>query len=919
MRPLKLTVSAFGPYAGKTYIDMEKLGDKGLYLITGDTGAGKTTVFDAITYALYGETSGDNRKPDMLRSKYADKDTPTFVELDFEYRGKTFKIKRNPKYERASKRGTGTTTESAKAELTYPDGRVITKDVTDAVRDIIGIDRNQFIQIAMIAQGDFLKLLLATTEERKEIFRRIFKTDNYEKLQDRLFQEKSSLSNEYDSLVKMRNSDIKGALCDSDNVDTIDLGKAKEGNLTVEDTLNLIERIISRDTELKSKSENSIKDISDNIEKINIQLKEAETIENLKRELYLTEKNFEKSKEDFEILSNQYEIASKKRENTPKLEASKAIIEQKLEKYDNVEKVESLIKDDEKNLENNEIKLKKYNEKLDNTKNLIEKYKKDLETVKDCEVKMAEIKKEGSENKTKRDDIKILKNNILEYENLCLELSKAQDEYIKSSEKKEFLKEKYEIMNRAFLDEQAGILAINLEEGKKCPVCGSTHHPQPAILKENAPKEEDVKKAKNEMEKAEKNESDKSRIAGEKGVETSKKKSDIIDISRKLSINCDFEEIKNISEKMLYDVTKKLKELKDEYTKEQQNQNLKIKIEELIPNLENDRDFINNEIKEIEKIISSLERGIKENISKLLEMKKELSEFSSKSEAEKQIEIYKNEIDSINREFLSSEKKLNESRTNIDTLSGKIQSYKKQLENSKDIDIEKLKYERMKLESQKIEFSKQSDEAFSRLTINKRIVTNINNYSEKLDKLEKRLSWVKALSDTANGTITGKEKVKLETFIQMTYFDRIVSRANLRFLKMTGNQYELVRKKTAENNRVQTGLDLDIIDHYNGTERSVRTLSGGESFKASLSLALGLSDEIQSSSAVKLDTMFVDEGFGSLDEESLNQAVQVLAGLSEGNRLVGIISHVSELKDKIDRQIVVKKDKTGGSHINIII
>ena len=185
--------------------------------------------------------------------------------------------------------------------------------------------------------------------------------------------------------------------------------------------------------------------------------------------------------------------------------------------------------------------------------------------------------------------------------------------------------------------------------------------------------------------------------------------------------------------------------------------------------------------------------------------------------------------------------------------------------------------------------------------------------------MEKKLSWVKALSDTANGTITGKEKVKLETFIQMTYFDRIVSRANLRFLKMTGNQYELVRKKTAENNRVQTGLDLDIIDHYNGTERSVRTLSGGESFKASLSLALGLSDEIQSSSAVKLDTMFVDEGFGSLDEESLNQAVQVLAGLSEGNRLVGIISHVSELKDKIDRQIVVKKDKTGGSHINIII
>lgn len=233
MRPIKLTVSAFGPYAGKTVLDLDKLGENGLYLITGDTGAGKTTIFDAITYALYGEASGDNREPSMFRSKYAEATTPTEVELVFSYAGKTYTVKRNPEYERPKSRGEGFTTQKAEVQLKYPDGRVVTKqrDVDNAIRDIMGINRSQFLQIAMIAQGDFLKLLLAPTEERKKIFRQIFKTQLYQDLQDRLKKESSQLNDKCDAARNSIKQYIDGITCDENDVLSIEVEKAKNGLL----------------------------------------------------------------------------------------------------------------------------------------------------------------------------------------------------------------------------------------------------------------------------------------------------------------------------------------------------------------------------------------------------------------------------------------------------------------------------------------------------------------------------------------------------------------------------------------------------------------------------------------------------------------------------------------------------------------
>ena len=244
---------------------------------------------------------------------------------------------------------------------------------------------------------------------------------------------------------------------------------------------------------------------------------------------------------------------------------------------------------------------------------------------------------------------------------------------------------------------------------------------------------------------------------------------------------------------------------------------------------------------------------------------------------------------------------------------------KELLKDREEIDEDKAAKRKKELTDQKNDADVHIKEINARASANRSIYKALKKQVESIADTEQKLRWVKALADTAGGNLQGREKVMLETYVQTAYFDRIISRANVRFMVMSGGQYELKRSSTADNNRSQSGLSLDVVDHYNGTERSVKTLSGGESFKASLSLALGLSDEIQASAGgIRLDTMFIDEGFGSLDEESLQQAMRALSGLAESDRLVGIISHVPELKEKIDRQIRVIKDRSGGSRVEII-
>ena len=314
MRPIKLTVSAFGPYAGKTILEMDKLGENGLYLITGDTGAGKTTIFDAITYALYGEASGENREPSMFRSKYAEATTPTEVELVFSYAGKTYTVTRNPEYERPKSRGEGFTTQKAEAQLIYPDGRVVAKqrDVDNAIRDIMGINRSQFLQIAMIAQGDFLKLLLAPTEERKKIFRQIFKTQLYQDLQDRLKKESGQLNDKCDAARNSIKQYIDGITCDENDVLSIEVEKAKNGLLPAKDVMDLIDRLLTQDHDKKMAIQKSISDADKALEVVNANLGKIEAKEHAQAALKEAEDNLISENETYLTLKAAFDVEKDK-------------------------------------------------------------------------------------------------------------------------------------------------------------------------------------------------------------------------------------------------------------------------------------------------------------------------------------------------------------------------------------------------------------------------------------------------------------------------------------------------------------------------------------------------------------------------------------------------------------------------------
>ena len=367
------------------------------------------------------------------------------------------------------------------------------------------------------------------------------------------------------------------------------------------------------------------------------------------------------------------------------------------------------------------------------------------------------------------------------------------------------------------------------------------------------------------------------------------------------------------------DESRTLSKIVEDISKEDERLKRRKDLDEQIPKAEDDLKEREQELAEQSELVENLSKEQNSRQTEIDTYSGDLVYASEREAREQQAKDEKQKGD-FEKAIKDTKDLYDTGRTDLAGRKARIDQLKKQIAEKKVVEREKLLAEKKELDARASRDEERAKQVFSRLSNNSEILKHIKEGSAELTKLESRYQWVKALSDTANGRLTGKEKIMLETYVQTTYFDRIIARANRRFLAMSGNQYELKRRKTAESNQAQSGLELDVLDHYNGTERSVRTLSGGESFKASLSLALGLSDEIQSSAGgIRLDTMFVDEGFGSLDEESLRQAITTLMSLSENNRLVGIISHVAELKEKIEKQIVVTKEKTGGSKVEIVV
>jgi len=919
MRPLKLIISAFGPYAGKTELDLAELGASGLYLITGDTGAGKTTLFDAIAFALYGEPSGETRETSMLRSKYAEPDTDTFVEMTFTYNGNKYNIVRNPEYQRPKKRGDGFTAQRAEATLTYPDGRLVTgsPQVTTAIRELTGIDRSQFAQIAMIAQGDFLRLLIASTKERQEIFRQIFQTKNYEILQYRLKNEAGSLGSQYNEIQRSIKQYIDGIVCEADDVLEIDVRKAKDGQLTIDAVVELLIKLTEQD-ELRQQAENTaLKAVEDEISKIDTALGKAEQDNKARTDLSKAQAELTIASEKLPELQAVYEEATKHHPEIDPLTGHIATEQAKLPQYDELDRSVKEIGEKGEQLKAVQEKKDELTESIRLKKQQQQSWQEQLSTLKDAETKKLKLESELEKANIKKSQVKGIKALLSERSEINVAYEAAQEKYLSLRDLADTANASYIELNRAFLDAQAGILAETLEDGQPCPVCGSKEHPAPADISDKAPTEKVVETAKNKADKAQTDAVGASSAAAEeKGKLESKDKE--IDKAAKDIFGERSEKLNEAITAELSRITELIASFSMSIVEEEQRCKQKADIEVNLPTLEKELVDLGNVVTTNGTIITTLTTEINGLESTLKKLKEALA-FAAKKDAEENIRLLTEKKKKLETAIQTAKDNLDAHRTLISGLETQIKTLTKQLDDAEAIDIEKLTDQKTGLMTKKAALSTKLTAIVSHLNTNGNIKNHIDERLKEVAGVEKHWKWVKALSDTANGQLSGKDKIMLETYVQASYFERIIRRANLRLMIMSSGQYELKRAVDASNQKSQSGLELNVIDHYNATERSVKTLSGGESFMASLSLALGLSDEIQSTAGgIRLDTMFIDEGFGSLDEDALSQALKVLNSLAESNLLVGIISHVSELKERIDKQIVVKKEKSGGSHVEVV-
>ena len=976
MRPVRIEMSAFGSYAEKTVIDFSNLSG-GLFLITGDTGAGKTTLFDAITYALYGQTSGGKRDGNMMRSQYASEETDTYVEFTFVYRKQQYTIRRNPEYQRLGKRKNADGTlkyvkETSKVELILPDGTVFQgkkKDTDAKIVNIMGMDVEQFTQIAMIAQGDFLKLLHAESKERKKIFSRIFKTNEYFLIQENLKKQAAELYYELQSNVDDTKKEMERVFIRED-----DRKRAWEELLKcqippMEETITLLEEIIKFTKNEKTEKELEVLRIQNLLEEITLKIQNIEIRNGLIAAL-------EQAEKEQNYFVEQKKIYEEKRVEIQKLEEAENILPLKNTCKDAERKYNTAQKNLENSLQNLENQQDVIIEKKEALCSVEQEYKKmeprlteqilvlknSLELYDQLDrlkKQMQEIETQSTVANTKL--MKMLLEHMKKLQSIMKKFRDCERNLFVYTEEYQKAASEYEGKYQAFLNEQAGILALQLEAGRPCPVCGSCTHPQKAEISKEAPTQQEVIKIREERNLLEKKRDEYSikyqtvlnLFAKERNKFTENlfacmqiKLSDeetefgadseiyqeILENLQKHQGSMRVEEIEfqqdefQVLLEKLHGMQKKYQTMESEYQTRKEGLIYSTKVEaerakyQLEKELLTKKEFYEKIQKEYQEGIQILEH-IKGQIQierKTCEDEYEQMKKTKKSYedilAEKQLT---EEAFELLAERISELKSLKEEveiyQLKLQEISGKVEGLKEQTLGITFESVDSYREEKIKLNHLlKMERDRFAD-ASGKLQNNEEVKIRLKRIFESKENLQKKYEMVSNLSKTANGTLSGSVKLDFETYIQRQYFKRIIYAANQRLFQMTGGEFILqCRDLKNLGNQGQAGLDLDIYHIISNSVRDVKTLSGGESFLASLSMALGMADIVQNSiGGIRLDTLFIDEGFGSLDDTAREQAIRVLNNLAGEDRLVGLISHVNELKEQIDKKLIVKRTEKG--------
>lgn len=1077
MKPTQLTVCGFGPYANTIDIPLSDLGDTGIYLICGDTGAGKTTIFDAITFALFGEASGDVRSTKSLRSDFADPKTESYVDLTFSYRGESYRIRRTPLYEKPKLRGEGTTTHQPTVEFERPGKAPIVSisEAKTAIEALLGIDRNQFSQIVMVAQGEFRKLLVASTKDRSAIFRKLFDTGVFERFQNNLDAQRRALANEYEDIKRQSKLLAEQADLIDDSPRALECaGKREDGTLTTAWLTTCLVTQLAEDASLQESSNRTLERLQEARDRAADRLNQAKQAVDIATEMHKHEQTVLQARENTAALEQALsECVALDGERDSLLDAIKAC-ESAHTQFDRHEHLLAAVSKSDTEIARIDTTLfteaekasaleqkKKANDGLidagrgaegslaraqideERAAEALAAAEKDYAALTAYESEVTHIAQLISQQTSAAEALATIEHHYSElvlekaaaveavrlsqdapvqeakaataYEAAVLEQTEASqvyatfedfsqsviklramhqeqaDAYEASREAASKAADAYTQAQQRYLDGQAGFLAQALTSGSPCPVCGSTTHPHKAALPHAVPTKDDVENLRAAYDSATEHAHFAASAQAEAYATATDKEKELEELSkqhngidglkktiqltqelvastylkrREASQRCDdLKKAQAALEKTdaaLVRVTREVDEARTaKHTADSAAQVAHARTEALKKTLtftvladaekarseaklrfENAQSFsyqcktametlvqattksqvINEKIAAVATSITTLNeqknavRLTRETSFAQAEEIKQSLPFSTKQQALSELATMKTKYDAMMQARTKAEENLQANRTLIDQATTQKKTLEEQLKKIEAIDMES-EQNRFALAKEQLESEQRKRETLlARIAHNQQILNSAEIALNRSTGIEEHYGAMETLANTASGKLSGKDRVSFETYVQGIYFDRIIAAANQRLSLMTSGRFELMRREQANSRQGQSGLDLDVLDNYTGKARDASSLSGGESFEASLCLALGLSDVVQShAGGIQLDTMFIDEGFGSLDQESLQAAIKMLTGLTGDDKLIGIISHVDELKSSLDRKIIVSRGRSGST------
>lgn len=1027
MKPLQIELTAFGPYKNTEHIDFTLLGSHRLFVISGKTGAGKTTVFDGICFALYGQASGSDREnTEMLRSHFADESVHTKVELIFELHGHTYRILRQLGHvKKGNKSKTGDRYELYEqvdgSEIPVVE-RQIVSEINKKVEEMIGLSYDQFKQIVMLPQGEFRKLLTSDTENKEAILRKLFKTSRFTKMNEQLRSKKIILQEDlltdskmmehlYVQLKKNMEKDSElFLLLEEDHIHsghvlaqlTKDVKRYEQevtqlndifdqANKTLEENQKLTyeKAEINKQFNLLEEHHKRLKDLHKDakmMEEKQVILQQARKATVLvpyetqisakeneldKHRAFMqeTERKLKEASQTFIETKKEYDIQNDKQVERDRIKQQVSQYETYLPIVENMEKIASEIESEKNTLLEMESDIKRDKSNMHENKNNLKDQRKQLE---DKSENIASLPIKETEIVQLRDQYKVLK----EAKEVVEQGKKAKE--ILETHKKSYhsQREVYEKMEHDWIQNQASILANTLQDGQACPVCGSAEHPDKAHGISEQLTREQLNEKRVEVEKAQAvymqaqsqydhllEQSKKMKIAlenydvtwntlderllkiNEKGIRL---KETVAHLQKTNSEVIKLKEVIAKVEMAVDQIEKELEEKEKAYDVKQkaymkkaghysgQLENIPEHVRQLsvlkaqianwskeLKQLEAKWDSIQKAMKEKEKIMTTLETNRLTNLKQEEKLVKDKDVAMEQFKLHLQTSEFANEADyrqakRTEKEQGEIEKEIRHYNESVATTTNQVSQLQEQLKDKEVTDIEAL-------ERYVTELKEKRDSAHNRLAKRKEVLKilrdikqDLSNYAKQTAALEKEISIIQTVYDLVRGH--NPKRLSLERFLQIDFLEQIMHAANARFSDLMNGQYYLLRSDRQETHGKQSGLSIDVYDHHTGQNRDVKTLSGGEKFIASLCLALGMADVIQSfQGSVSIDTMFIDEGFGSLDDESLQMSIDALVELQASGRTIGVISHVEELKRMIPASLEVYKNRDGISKTEFII